>query len=528
MNYRKMTRRSRHEPRRSIGMAGSETKRKTIPWMPFLEAAVCALMAALVLLPLSPAVQRFPFRDSGVFLYAGWRLGEGEAPYSGVWDHKPPLIYFLNAAGLALGNGSVWGVWALEWAFLSAACLLAFRLLRKTFDAWAAGISLILMIGVFPILVIGGNLATEYALPFQFACFTLLAGMRTDRTDFPRAFGIGLSAACLFLLKQNLVGIPAVVLIFRLTALWRKNQKKSMLPEAGAALLGSAMVILPVLGYFAAHGALADLWDAAFRFNLYYAETGLSAGLKSLFHGLESVSQAGFGILGLAGWCAGVWLWTRRTENVYRNHAWLAAAFIALPLEFLLAALPGRFEIHYYLSVLPALCVFTSLALWGVFRGTSFYESSLRMRFASAGLLLVLLLSTSATAMLNRIGSYRTNDWSDVAAFIESHSTPSDSVLFWGAEAGLNFSTKRQSPTRYAYLYPLYRSGYVRDEDILNFYASLQTDPPLWIVDTKNPMTPFLDLPADPAETAAFRKWFEENYSRTDEIHGWTFYRWNG
>jgi hypothetical protein len=74
----------------------------------------------------------------------------------------------------------------------------------------------------------------------------------------------------------------------------------------------------------------------------------------------------------------------------------------------------------------------------------------------------------------------------------------------------------------------LYRSGYVRDEDILNFYASLQTDPPLWIVDTKNPMTPFLDLPADPAETAAFRKWFEENYSRTDEIHGWTFYRWNG
>jgi hypothetical protein len=495
-------------------------------WIVLRDSLFCGVLAALVLLPLSPAVQRFPFRDSGVFLYAGWRLDEGEVPYAQAWDHKPPLIYFINAAGLALGGVSVWGVWALEWVSLSVACLLAFRLLNKTFDLWAAGAALILMLGAFSILILGGNFATEYALPFQFACLALLAGMHEDRADPLRAFGIGVSAACLFLLKQNLIGLPAVVAVFRLAALWRKNQKGSLLPEAGSAALGAALVILPVLAYFAAHSALADLWDAAFRFNMFYAETSTGTVLKSLIHGLESVSQAGFGVLGLAGWVAGIWLLSRKSEIFRLRNAWLAAVFTALPLEFLLAALPGRFEIHYYLSVLPAVCVFACLALWGLFRGTSFHESLPRTRFAAAGVLAILLLSTSATAILTRIGSYRTNDWSDVASFVESNSAPSDTVLFWGAEAGLNFSTRRRSPTKYPYLYPLYYPGYVREEDISSFFSALQADPPLWVVDTKNPMTPFLEIPAD--SQAAFREWFYANYSLTDEIHGWAFYRFNG
>jgi len=28
-----------------------------------------------------------------------------------VWDHKPPLIYFVDALGLSLTPNSLWGVW---------------------------------------------------------------------------------------------------------------------------------------------------------------------------------------------------------------------------------------------------------------------------------------------------------------------------------------------------------------------------------------------------------------------------------
>jgi hypothetical protein len=509
-------------------MAGSpDPKFKFRPRIPSMDILLCALLAALVLLPLSPAVQRFPYRDSGVFLYAGWRLREGEVPYADVWDHKPPLIYFINAAGLALGGGSVWGVWALEWVSLSAVCLLAFRLLAKNFDPWASAVSLLLMLGVFSLLILGGNFTTEYALPLQFACFSLATFLREEQTDRRRTFLIGVFGACLFLLKQNLIGVPAVIMAFRVVSLWRKNRKNSILPEAGAFTLGAGLVILPVLAFFASNGALAVMWDAAFRFNQYYAETGIVSCLKTLVHGLEAVSQAGFGILGLAGWSAGIWLLASKAEIFRRDNAWLAAAFVALPVEFLLTVLPGRFEIHYFLSVLPGMCIFTALALWALFRGTSFHESSPRLRFFTAALLAAFFIATSATALVNRIGPYRTNDWSDVAVFIESHSTPADSVLFWGAETGLNFTTQRRSPTKYAYLYPLYRTGYASEEMISNFIHDLQIHPPLWIVDTENPMTPFLEIPMDTSAEAAFREWFDKNYEKTDEIHGYTFYRRN-
>lgn len=42
----------------------------------------------------------------------------------------------------------------------------------------------------------------------------------------------------------------------------------------------------------------------------------------------------------------------------------------------------------------------------------------------------------------------------DVVAFIEQNSSPQDYVLMIGAEAGVNFEARRESPTRFAYQYP--------------------------------------------------------------------------
>jgi hypothetical protein len=496
--------------------------------IPFREIILCATLAFAVLLPLSPLVQHFPFRDSGAFLYAGWRIREGEAPYAGFWDHKPPLIYFIDAAGLTLGNGSVWGVWALEWVSLFITCWLAYRLLRKAFPLWPSGISLCLMLGVFSILVLGGNLTTEFALPLQFACLYLASQMEENKTGGGRMFLLGVLCACLFSLKQNLVGIPIVVAGFRFLSLWRANQKKSAFGEIGGFAAGAGLVILPLLAYLAARNALGAFWSAAFQFNRYYAETGLKPFATSAIHNLEAVSQAGLGILGLIGWTAGAWLWMNRDDAFRAQGAWLKAAWIALPADWLMAALPGHYEIHYSLSLLPTFAVFAALALWTVYRGARLEEASSLRKFVSMGILIAFLFAVSAYPLVTTAGAYRTNDWSDVAGYIRANSSPDDTVLFWGAESGLNFLIGRRSPSRFAYLYPLYTKGYVRPEDLSEFLGDLQEDPPLWIVDTKNPQTPFLDFPLEEAEQDALREWFFNNYSEAEAVHGWTFYRWKG
>jgi hypothetical protein len=166
--------------------------------------------------------------------------------------------------------------------------------------------------------------------------------------------------------------------------------------------------------------------------------------------------------------------------------------------------------------------------LWAVFRTIRLSEVPILPRLSSAGILIFSLLSSSGTAILSRFSSYRTDDWSAVTEFIESHSSPDDSVLFWGVESGLNYLTKRRSPTKYVYQYALYRRGFVRAEDVARFLHDLQDCPPVWIVDTKNPMTPFLDIPLEAPETAALREWILLHYTISQDINGWTFYEWKG
>ncbi len=54
---------------------------------------------------------KIPNRDSGAFLYIGQRILKGDIPYRDIWDHKPPCIFFINALGLFIGRGAIWGVW---------------------------------------------------------------------------------------------------------------------------------------------------------------------------------------------------------------------------------------------------------------------------------------------------------------------------------------------------------------------------------------------------------------------------------
>ena len=51
-------------------------------------------------------LDHLPGMDNGVFLYGGQQLLVGKTPYLDFWDHKGPLIYFINALGLMIGKGS--------------------------------------------------------------------------------------------------------------------------------------------------------------------------------------------------------------------------------------------------------------------------------------------------------------------------------------------------------------------------------------------------------------------------------------
>src|SRR5262249_25377979 len=156
-------------------------------------AQITALLGAVLLVFVfaSPLFQRLTSWDSGIFLYVGWRVTEGAVPYLDAWDSKPPLIFAIDALGLFLGNGSRWGVWAIEVVSLLIAAVIAFALVERAFGKWPAiYASLAWLLNAF-LVMDGGNYTTEYALPLQFALLWLIATASEASLSTRRAFVIG-------------------------------------------------------------------------------------------------------------------------------------------------------------------------------------------------------------------------------------------------------------------------------------------------------------------------------------------------
>lgn len=283
------------------GEAGGKDMKVQTSRSSLLLFLLLLVLVMLTLSAVSPAVQMTPGRDSGIYLYTGWQMLEGRTLYREVWDHKPPLIFYIEAAGLALGGGAVWGVWALQVIFVAAAFLLAAALLMQFSTLGQAG--WVAAGGVFILFSVlhGGNFTEEYALPFQFGVVLVFFLAERKGYGFWRSLAIGVLLGLAFHLRQNLIGVGlALGILLVLRAVFTRNAG-SLLPllpmAAGFGVVAGFWVAL-----FAAQGALAEYWDAAFAYNFYYADLGLLEYLKGIQDALRFlVTVPGF-VVGLAAW----------------------------------------------------------------------------------------------------------------------------------------------------------------------------------------------------------------------------------
>jgi 4-amino-4-deoxy-L-arabinose transferase-like glycosyltransferase len=271
--------------------------------LPFIWILLVVLLAFFALAYAMPHLLQIPDVDSSIFLYFGQAIREGKTVYRDVYDHKPPLIFYTDALGLTLGNGSRWGVWAIELVSVAAAGLLGFKMLRRSFGVFPA------LVGIAGFLVNltffheGGNLTEEYALPFQFLAIFLLVWMETRNKRpgwLPFWIGVALGLASSYKqpLAGGIVGIGIVMLAVRLSRRnWRGMLDFVWLGLGGLAVWGVWFVV------FAAQGALADLWEAAFAYNFSLSEISKLQRLDAVIWGIErTVNFAPFFAIILSAW----------------------------------------------------------------------------------------------------------------------------------------------------------------------------------------------------------------------------------
>jgi len=225
----------------------------------------------IVLIPTCPYIQRVPGRDSGVFLYAGQQILHGDIPYRDFWDHKPPLIFYINSIGLLLGANTIWGIWILEILFLFLAAILSFELLSQSFEKNLSCVITLLWLFSLSSIIQGGNLTTEYAIPIQFGILFLYFKSQYKSNqlienkfqDYLIYFIIGILSSLLILLKPNLCSIPlAVLIVLSLSYVFQNQESRN--PNGKRILFFISGAILPIVLfciYFLMNDSFFNFYD---------------------------------------------------------------------------------------------------------------------------------------------------------------------------------------------------------------------------------------------------------------------------
>jgi hypothetical protein len=461
--------------------------------------SVVLFLAGAVMLAFSPAFAgRIPRHDSGIFLYFGSRILKGDIPFHNLWDHKPPLIFYIDALGLLLFNHSVWGVWFLEVLSLVISILCLFVLLRKELRASAVFLALVGLVAAVVMVLEGGNLTEEYGLPMQCLCLWLfcqfaLKGKYVSRTLFLNGVTLGLAV----MLKQTLIGVWAALWILSLTQIFSK-EKRVRLKDFFWFACGLILVLAAWISYFAYQNSLWDFWDVAYRFNFIYSDITWADRLNSI----RTVfwvffNRSWFLCFGFLSWVGYVVLalFYRITQNAKKYSMLLWAALIDLPIEIALISLSGENYDHYFFTILPCMTILIAFA-WNDLLRMKWFAGFLRQ----TAVYLLLMIAIIASPIKQVVDAYRQPvDQLTTATveYIQSATLPSDYVLLWGDQALINFASGRDSPTRFVHQKALFRSGYASPQLSQEMLNDLERKKPVLIIDTRLPSIPFLKKAQD-------------------------------
>lgn len=410
-----------------------------------LNVLFCCCTAAAVgtLFHLYPGNHLYPVGDSAAFIYIGKQMIAGKVPYLDCFDHKGPLLYLIQYAGLSFARGSTDGLWAVEVVNMAVTLLILVRLCalasERRSSSWLALLITFLACGwrVYE----GGNFTEEYALPW--ISLALLVFYRFFRTGTYRKRDIillGIAFSAVFLLRANMIAVWAACMPLVLVKFLKEKRFQDLGICAGLFLLGALIAAVPVIIYLFSHHAIESFADCYFTFNVHYTDdVGLDAVmLLHLFKVFSLMILPGMFALVIS-------VATRGKDSLRLVNLWCFAV------GFLMLAMSGRDYPHYLITLLPILAFsFTDLFDWtaSFFTGDSGQEPRMP----------VLLLSCLAI-LFGSLGYHVLTGkkvWPEAPeiTWLKENTKKEDNVLILGNDVWPYLASDRATENRFFYQTP--------------------------------------------------------------------------
>jgi len=428
--------------------------------------------------------------DSAFFALAGRLVHDGQVPYVAFWDHKPPLIYLIDALALSVGDGAPWGIWLATVAALVATLGMAWRAWRPTVGPTASIIG-ITWVAVSVPLVAPFNLTEGYVLPVQAAAMLLLTRWSAlRRRVVVHGLAIGALAGLAFMLRPNLIGAPAVVMATMVTGLVLTGRARKLTFWVTGAIAGVTLIAAPILVWLGMHGALRPFWEQVFHYNAVYSAASWQSRARAAFEGVAITTVYGSLLLPISGWVLAVRRLIARRRGATPKPV-LLFAMVWAPVELALAAVPGRPYMHYFATLLLPLGLLTAIAACEVFALVTRVAAPTvagRWRRHAAlvvcGAIAVIPVGRTVIGLRDSgLRGERAEQVDAAAHYVRAHSARDSRLLVWGHASDLYLFADRAPASRFVYPLAMLTPRYADSSLIAGFVDELRASAPPLIVD---------------------------------------------
>lgn len=387
--------------------------------------------------------------DSSVFHYVASVMERGGAIYRDTFDHKGPLLYFINYLGLKISYYS--GAWFLELFALLVWNCLTYKTARMFCGRLAACFVVFFSSTALIICFFGGNYPECYALPcISGALYIFTDYFLNRKISRTRLMVCGGLLACALMLKPNTI---AVWMVFVIAVLIQKVYQKEIHVLWYFVLwfvLGMSVIIVPIFLYLLKMDILLEFFDTYIVFNLQYSG---AAGIEASIMGvLKCVCRD------LTFPCALIafFLMLRMKENkiYWRSY------FICYVLSVLLCSMSGNDYVYYRVSMVPCYAVPMAVFL-GEMKYDKYQTYSIRALLLVSAAVLVQQWSrpviNTLSAVKNMTDEVSLGDahHQELFRLIGQYTDEDDEFIVYGNEDAFYFYSHRFAASRFSFQYPV-------------------------------------------------------------------------
>ena len=414
--------------------------------------------------------------DSSIFKTIALMMDKGYMPYKDSFDHKGPLLFIINYLGLKISYYR--GVWLFEMIFMTITLYMMYKIARLRTKISSSLLVVLtamsLLFGYFE----GGNFTEEYAMLFiAIGIYIFLDYLLNGQISRLRIAISGFSMGAICMLRPNMIAVWIVLcaaIFFR--KIWEREWK-----QLGQFVLwfiiGFLLIVLPIVIWLAANGALQACIEDYILFNMHYssAEGGFatSSAKWDLFFTLASSTVYLMAFIGI-------------TYNLKKNLFVNIAYTIYLIIGVILLSMSGVYNGHYGMALAPAVIYPLALIMADVEK-LSNQDISRVIKMLITVYMVTAVIIPKSIGTIKEIASYYENKnteqfdetMNEICEMVSNLTSEDDTISVYGNMDFVYVKTHRIHATQYSYQYPI---GLYKPEIIDQYMEQLANELPSVIV----------------------------------------------